>query len=420
MQFGEMDALALVGIIILWAFFLGQIFRLIGIPQVVGYIVAGALLGPSFLKIVPEQLSDSMDFITELALGLIGFDMGEHLRFAELRKLGKSIITIVVLQAAGAFALVAAGTLLVTGSTPTALIFGALAMATAPAATVDVLAEYGAEGPLTTTLLAVVGIDDALTLLAYSVAASLVESMLIGEHVSLVEMFELPLVEIGGSLLVGVAFGLFLNVFMSHILHHHDPQHRQHDAMAVSIGLVLVCAGLSHMLELSLILTTMTMGIVIVNTNPHNGHYIRFTIEHAGPVVYVLFFALVGAGLHVDTLPEMGLLGLSYIVLRVIGKYGGAWLGGLLSGSLPQVRNYLGLALLSQAGVAIGLALNASHRFAGLGPAGADLARLVINVVTATTFVVQLAGPVLVKVAIGRAGEIGKAVDETLLPDFDA
>lgn len=414
---GDIDVLVLVGIIILGAYFLGQVFRVVGIPQVVGFIVAGAILGPSFLHVVPAELNDTMEFVTELALGLIGFEMGEHLRFADLRKLGKSILVIVILQAMGAFLLVAGIAYLISGSTPTALIFGALAMATAPAATVDVLAEYGAEGPMTTTLLAVVGIDDALTLLMYSITAALVESMLAGTHVEVIEMLELPFVEIGGSLLVGILFGVFLNQFMDHVHQHHDQEHRQHDAMAVSIALVILCAGLSHMLELSLILTTMVMGITVVNQNPRNGHYIRFTIEQAGPVIYVLFFALVGAGLRIETLPEMGLLGLGYLIMRAIGKYGGTWIGGALSGSSKNVRDYLGLALLSQAGVAIGLALNASHRFEDLGPEGADLAVLVLNVVTATTFVVQLIGPVLVKYAIGKAGEIGKAHEEMRVTD---
>jgi Kef-type K+ transport system membrane component KefB len=421
----ELDILSFVGIIILAAFVVGQMSRQLGIPQVVGFIVAGTVLGPSVLGVVPDDLTGNLIFVTELALGLIGFEMGEHLRFDELHKLGKSILIIVILQATGAFLLVSMGIYVLTDSLPTALVFGSIAMATAPAATVDVLAEYGADGPLTTTLLAVIGIDDALTLLVFSIAAAIAEPLLTnGEgfslfdiltgdgEVSVLEMIELPLFEIGGALVVGLVFGLFLTLIMDHIQQHHAPERRQHDAMAVSIAVIFFATGLSRSVDLSLIMTTMVMGIVVVNRTPHNGHYIRFTIEQAGPVVYVLFFALVGAGLHIERLPEMGLLGLAFILLRVGGKYAGAWLGGLLARSTPEVRRYLGLALLSQAGVAIGLAISANDRFA-------DLADLVINVVTATTFIVQLAGPVLVKVAITRAGEIGKAHENALLPDLE-
>lgn len=416
------DILAIVGVIILAAFVVGQVFRQLGIPQVVGFIVAGTLLGPSVLSIVPADLSDNLTFVTELALGLIGFEMGEHLRFDELRKLGRSIMIIVIFQAMGAFLLVSVGVYLITGSTPAALIFGAIGMATAPAATVDVLAEYGAQGPMTTTLLAVIGIDDALTLLVFSIAAAMAEPLLEnggdlsiidvltgGGDVSVYEMVELPLFEIGGALVVGVLFGVFLTFIMEHIVAFHAAERRQHDAMAVSIAVIFIATGLSRSVDLSLILTTMVMGVVVVNRTPHNGHFIRFTIEQAGPVIYVLFFALVGAGLQIDALPGMGLLGLAYVVLRIAGKYGGAWVGGYLATCNPKVRNNLGLALLSQAGVAIGLALASSTRFDEFGPDGEELGDLVVTVVTASTFVVQLIGPLLVKVAITRAGEIGKA-----------
>ncbi len=289
------------------------------------------------------------------------------------------------------------------------------------------LAEYGAEGPLTTTLLAVVGIDDAVALLLFSITASLAEPLLgnggglsLGDllsgdgPVSLVEMLKPPVTEIGGSLLVGVAFGAFLARWMAHIHGNHEPQRRQHDAMAVSIAAVFIAAGLSHALELSLILTTMTMGVTVVNLNPGMGHYIRFTIEHTAPVVYVLFFALVGARFDVSTLSAMGTFGLVYIVLRSGGKYVGVLVGGTLARAVPVVRDNLGLGLLSQAGVAIGLALECERRFAEYGPEAAEVGVLVLKVITATTFVVQLIGPVMVKIAITRAGEIGKAAETPL------
>lgn len=427
-----LDILAIVGIIILVAYLAGQIFRQLGIPQVVGFIVAGTLLGPSVLHVVPGELSDSLTFVTELALGLIGFEMGEHLRFDELRKLGRSILIIVLVQAAGAFFLVWGGVYLITGDLPVSMILGAIAMATAPAATVDVLAEYGAEGPMTTTLLAVIGIDDALTLLVFSITAAMAEPLLdtggsVGlldvltgrGEVSIFEMIELPLFEIGGSLLVGIAFGFFLTRIMSHITHHHAPERRQHDAMSVSIAVIFIATGLSRSIELSLILTTMIMGVVVVNLDPRHGRFIRFTIEQAGPVAYVLFFALVGAGLDLSVLPSMGFVGLAYMLLRIAGKYSGAWVGGYVASCDPKVRNNLGLALLSQAGVAIGLALAVETRFGDLGPESKDLAKLVVSVVTATTFVVQLIGPLLVKVAITRAGEIGRAAQPPVLEELE-
>jgi Kef-type K+ transport system membrane component KefB len=399
----EPNILAIIGLVIAVAFLGSKVFQRVGVPQVVGFIVIGVALGPSLFNLVPTQLCEELEFISEIALGLIGFDMGSHLLFKELRKLGRSIIFILLFEALGAFGLVTAGIYFLTRAWNTALIFGALSSATAPAATVDVLAEYDAKGPLTTTLLAVVGLDDALALLLYSVVAAAAETMLAHSgSLPLLSIVSLPLIEISGSLVLGSAMGLLLDFLMHRMK-------RLHDAMAISVGFVFICVGLSQALGFSLILTTMIMGVVVVNRYPEHGQRIRFTIEQAGPVIYVLFFTLVGARFQVRLLPAMGLLGVAYVTLRSFGKFTGAWLGGTLGGAEPAVRNNLGLGLLSQAGVAIGLALASSNRFCAYGQEGEALGNTIISVITATTFVVQIVGPICVKLAISRAGEIGRA-----------
>jgi len=403
----EPNILAVIGLIIAVSFLGSKLFQRVGIPQVVGFIVIGVILGPSFLNVIPLSLSEELIFISQIALGLIGFDIGSHLRFSELRQLGRSILFILLFEAVGTFALVAAGIYALTQSLHTALIFGALASATAPAATVDVLAEYDAKGPLTTTLLAVVGMDDALALVLYSLAAAFAESLLAQSGPpSLLQVLKLPFVEIGGSIVLGGALGLLLHRIMGRMK-------VQHDAMAVSIGFVLLSVGLSEALGFSLILTTMILGMVIVNRCEEHGQHVRFTIEQAGPVIYVLFFTLVGARFQIGLLPAMGLLGIAYVLLRSTGKFFGAWLGGTVGGAEPAVRNNLGLGLLSQAGVAIGLAIDSASRFSVYGPEGQAFGALIINVITATTFVVQIAGPICVKLAISRAGEIGRAALES-------
>lgn len=395
--------LSTIGLLLIISFLGSKVFQRFGIPQVVGFIVLGVLHGPSFLNVIPLGLSDEFLFISEIALGLIGFDMGSHLNLSKIRRLGKSIIFILFFEAFGAFALVGAGVFAITRSLHTALIFGALASATAPAATVDVLAEYDAKGPLTTTLLAVVGLDDALSLVLYSIASAFAVAIISGgDTPTLLELLELPLIEIGGSILTGFAMGHILDQILRRMKSHHD-------AMAVSIGFVLLVAGFSIAMDFSLILTTMVLGMVVVNSSPEHGHRIRYTIEQAGPVIYVLFFTLVGARFQIKTLPAMGLLGLAYVLLRSSGKYFGTWLGGTIGGAIPSVRDNLGFGLLSQAGVAIGLALASASRFSKLGEEGIALGSLVINVITATTFLVQIIGPIFVKFAIHRAGEIGMA-----------
>jgi Kef-type K+ transport system membrane component KefB len=399
----SIDILAIVGVLIAFSFLASKLFQSLGIPQVVGFIVAGVLLGTSFLNVIPLDLSNELTFISEIALGLIGFDMGGHLRFGQLRKMGRSILFILLFESLGTFALVSGGIYLLTGSLHTGLIFGALSSATAPAATVDVLAEYDAKGPLTTSLLAVVGLDDAMSLLLFSLAIAAAESLLTGaQSLSLLQIIEYPIFEIGGSILLGVIAGLLLNSIMQRMT-------SSHDSMAISIGFVFLAVGLSETLGLSLILSSMVMGITVVNRSPEHGKRIRFTIEQAGPVIYVLFFTLVGARFQLALLPTMGLIGIAYVLLRSFGKFAGAWIGGRIGQAPAVVRDNLGLGLLSQAGVAIGLALNCECRFAELGPEGQALGSLVLSVITATTFIVQIVGPIGVKLAIQRAGEIGKA-----------
>ncbi|HEY61643.1 MAG TPA: cation:proton antiporter [Anaerolineae bacterium] len=397
------NTLSTIGLLLIISFLGSKLFQHFGIPQVVGFIIIGLIHGPSVLNVIPLEISDELLFISEIALGLIGFDMGSHLQLDELKKLGMCIISILLFEALGAFAFVAGGIYALTGSLYTALIFGAIASATAPAATVDVLEEYNAKGPLTTVIIAVVGLDDAISLLLYSITAALVESMLLGTaSLTLTEIIELPLIEIGGAILLGVVMGFILSALMSQ-------RKDVHDIMAISIGFVLLSAGLSNALGFSLILTNMVLGMVIVNRNPAHGNHIRYMIEQAGPVILVLFFTLIGARFQIKLLPAMGLIGLAYVLLRSLGKFTGAWLGGRLSGAKKAVQDNLGFSLLSQAGVAIGLALAASNRFSALGPDGKALGNLIISVVTATTFIVQIIGPIFVKFAIKRAGEIGLA-----------
>jgi Kef-type K+ transport system membrane component KefB len=400
----QLDILSLIGLIIILAFLTSKGMQRIGVPQVVGFILVGVLLGSSFLNVVPLPLVGELGFVSEIALALIGFDIGSHLHFTDLRRLGRTILAVLMCEGLGSFLLVASGVYLLTRSLPMALIFGALASATAPAATVDVLAEYRAEGPMTTTLLAVVGLDDALALLLFTFAATIAESALTGaEGFTAAPILSLSLKEIGGALLLGLLLGLPLQEMLNRLEH-------EHAVYGFVVGAVIFVAGLANSVGVSLILALMTMGVVVANVRGDNSDYVRRVVERLGPLIYMLFFALVGARMQVRLLPAMGLLGICYLLLRSAGKLGGAWLGGWLGHAQQRVRNYLGLGLLSQAGVAIGLSLSIAHRFEQYGAAGVELGTTAINVITATTFVVQVIGPVSLKFAIARAGEMGKAV----------
>ncbi|MCF7810620.1 cation:proton antiporter [bacterium] len=391
-----MELLLLIGLTL----FLGQVgaalLRRIKVPQVVGYILMGVILGKSVLNwLDPATITG----VTGIALGLIGFTIGSQLNIRQLRKLGKSILTISILEASMAFLLVALAVWALTGEFYKGLIFGSLASATAPAATVDVLEEYRCRGIFTTTLLAVVGIDDGIALLIYGVASSFAKVLYQPEISNgiLSSILE-PLRELGGSVVVGILLGLLFSRMLKYF---NLPSER----LSVTLAIVLVGCGLAEQLHLSLIMTNMVTGLVVGNLLPRKIGRLNSVVTGFSPPIYILFFALVGARLDVSLLPVMGMIGVVYIVARAAGKFGGAYLGALLSGAPSSVRKYLGLALFSQAGVAIGLAIAASSDFAAHGPEGAAFGSLVINTITATTFVVQMIGPSFTRIAVFAAGE---------------
>ncbi len=391
-----MNLLFLIGLTLLLGQVGSNLLRMLKIPQVVGYIIMGVLLGKSVLGwIHPESLSA----VTGLALGLIGFSIGSQLHITQLRKMGKIILWISTLEAFGAFLLVTLALWALTGKLFQGLIFGALAAATAPAATVDVLQEYRCRGTFTTTLLAVVGIDDGIALLIYGIAAPFSKMLFMPEsNISVLSSLLIPLHELGGSILVGIVIGFIFSRGINYLKH---PASR----LVVTLGVVLLGTGLSQMWHLSLIMTNMVIGLVVGNLATRQTRHLDEVIEHFTPPVYILFFALVGARLDVSLLPAMGLMGLIYIVMRGAGKIGGAYMGARISGASESVRKYLGLALFSQAGVAIGLAIAASNDFAAAGPEGAEFGALILSTITATTFVVQMIGPSLTRFAVFKSGE---------------
>jgi len=391
-----MELLLLIGLTLLLGQVGAAVLRRIKIPQVVGYILMGVLLGKSVLNwLEPETLVG----VTSIALGLIGYTIGSQLQIAQLRRLGRSILIISFMEAFMAFLLVTLAVWAITGELYKGLIFGALASATAPAATVDVLEEYKCRGVFTTTVLAVVGIDDGIALLIYGVASSFGKMLFqpeLGQGIiaSLLE----PLRELGGSLIVGFILGYIFSRIIRYFK-------LKGERLSVSLAIVFIGCGIAQQLHLSLIMTNMIAGLVVGNLVPREVRRLNEVITGFTPPVYILFFALVGARLDVRLLPVMGLIGVVYIIARAAGKFGGAYLGAVISKAPSTIRKYLGLALFSQAGVAIGLAIAASSDFAEAGPVGAEFGNLIINTITATTFVVQLIGPSFTRIAVFAAGE---------------
>lgn len=411
----EMPTLLLTGLMIIIGYYFGRNMRFFRLPSIIGFMIFGVVLGPSLFNILSHPIQEQLSFVTEIALGFVALSIGLELRLVSLKKLGSGIIHIILFESFTAFAFVFTGILLFTGDLPTALIFGSIAPASAPAGTVAIIQEYKANGSLTKALYAVVGFDDGLGIIIFGFAAAFARMLLIaqtgGADSSLIDSLLLPLKEIALSLLVGGILAVFLSYLAARLTSHND-------IIILLVGFVFASIGLCSIFHLSLILTNMVIGMVIVNTQQH------FVVQRMHdrlpllmPLLFILFFTLAGANLHMKALPSLGVLGIVYAALRSAGLILGARLGGITGHVEEKIKKWIGLGILSQAGVAIGLSLIVKHEFEGLGriveqtegtvvTTGDILGSTVITTVTATCIFFEIIGPILTKMALKKAGEI--------------
>jgi Kef-type K+ transport system membrane component KefB len=407
----EVPVLLTVGLMTFVGLFFGKLTKLIKLPSIIGFMVVGVLLGPSLAGLLNTTLVNELDFITEVALAFVAVSIGLELKMRTLRQQGKAIIAIIITETLLAFALVATAVTLLTGNLALGLLFGGLAPASAPAGTVAIIQEYKARGSLTKALYSVVGFDDGVGIIIFGFAAAVSRSILQqqagGEAASFLELIAAPLLEVILSITVGVIIALIFGIIARRM-------RSKQDIFILLFATVLIVCGLSVPLHLSLILTNMVIGFVIVNTQP--GNLIRKfeeELQNIMPLFFVMFFVLAGANLHIAALPSLGALGVVYIISRSVGLTGGAALGGAIGRAEPKLRKYLGMGILSQAGVAIGLALIVKHEFAALGPVGMEIGSTIITTVTATSIFFELIGPILAKVGLQKAGEINAAESDS-------
>jgi NhaP-type Na+/H+ or K+/H+ antiporter len=284
-----------------------------------------------------------------------------------------------------------------------ALILGAVASATAPAATVYVIRQYKAKGPLTSTIMGVVGFDDAAALIIFVFASLFAESILGGTAVRVVALIFRPLLTIAASVGVGVAMGLICYLLLRKV---RDP-----DSLLMAVfAAILLQLGVADALRLSDLLTVMSFAVFLINTNLMLGHRAKSTMENLSPVLLPFFFILAGARLDVRLIVSIGLLGLIYTAARMAGKISGATLGALIGRAPKVVRKYIGFSLFPQVGVAVALALTVQNRFdvPRFGAQGKALADLVINILLFTTLITEVVGPLLTRATLTAAGETNK------------
>lgn len=405
-QAGEFNLVLLVGIAIFGGTIGARIFQRLHIPQILGYIVIGIVLGP-VLGIISGQTIETLEPFNLFALGVIGFMIGGELKHKIFVKYGRQVFAILLFEGGLAFLLV--GCVSFIGlcffyewqiALAIGLVFGAICAATDPASTINILWEYKTRGPLTTMLTTIVALDDALALVLYILSVSVAGFLVGSGEAHFLELIFHAFIEIAGSLGLGIAAGLLLRWIIKKI-------NEDDKTLIFSLGVIVLTIGLAKHLHFDVILSSMACGVTLVNLSPRASLRSFELIRKFSPPIYVLFFVIIGTRLNVSTTGlKIWLLAGIYVVCSIIGKTTGAYWGASYSKATATVRKYLGFCLYQQGTIAIALLIMASQRFEG------EIRDMMLSVIIVGVFILQVIGPLLTKVGIRKAGEVGMNITE--------
>ncbi|WKY48750.1 cation:proton antiporter [Eubacteriaceae bacterium ES3] len=370
----------------------GRIVKFFKMPNVTGYLVAGLILGPSFLNFIPSYMVEGFGVISDIALGFIAFSVGSQFDFNYFKKVGPAPIIIAIFEAITAVVFVIIAVTVFGFDIKLAIMLGAIAAATAPAQTIMVIKQYRAKGPLTSMLMSVVAVDDAVALIAFGFASTLVNMMSSTQSGNLFISILTPVYELLISLVVGILVGFLMKLIFRWFK-------KPSNQLSISIASILLAYWVSDSLYGSSLLSCMALGATMANIYRAQIDQLVKITEEFTPPVFMLFFVVSGAGFQVSALSSIGLIGILYVVARVIGKITGAYIGGRLTGQDQNTCRYLGPTLMPQAGVALGLIVAASQ----VVP---DYANQIQVIVLCSTFIYSLIGPVVAKQSLIKAGEI--------------
>lgn len=385
-----MSILFYVGLMLLCGLLAGRIAKLVGFPNVTGYIVAGLIIGPHILGIISLEATEGIGIVSEMALGFIALSIGAEFELSYFKEVGKTPVIIALLEGTLAIVFVTVTLLAFGYDLPIAVMLGAIASATAPAATIMVIRQYRANGPVTKTLLSVVALDDAVALIAFGFAIAVTKSFKGGSSDLLITILD-PFITLFLSIIIGVLFALILLIPIRFFK-------KESNRICAIVGVVFLTLTLADYLGASSLLACMVLGAVFVNISKDAVPVFRIA-DSVTPPIFMLFFVLSGARLDVSLIPAIGVIGALYIIMRVVGKLCGSWLGSVITKAPEPVKKYLGWTLIPQAGVAIGLTLVADQ----VVP---EYAGQIRAVVLCATLIYELVGPVVSKLALKKAGEI--------------
>lgn len=387
-------------------FLMTRVTKKLRLPNVTAYIVGGILCGPFVLNLIPQTVIEGTSFLPDIALAFIAFSTGEFFRLSALKKNGSKVITITVLESCGAAILVFLTCYLILGlNFAFSVVLGALATATAPASTIMTIRQTGAKGDFVETLLQVVALDDVVGLVLYSMAISLATAVFSSSGFRIASM----LIPLGKNLLLlalGCGFGLLLKALVG-------PKRSTDNRLIIAIAVLFSYCGICAVIDVSPLLGCMAMGMVYINTTDDERMFRQ--LNYFSPPILLLFFfrsgvsfdlgSLLGNSGSIGTVPLL-IIGIVYFLIRIVGKYLGAWTGCRLVGKDPKVRNYLGLALIPQAGVAIGLAA------LGARALGGEMGHALETIILSSSVLYELIGPGAAKLSLWLSGSYSNNLEQ--------
>ena len=389
------------GTLLILGYFLGNLAHKVSLPKITGYIVAGILLGDAILGIVHHEMSESLQIVTDVALGLIALTIGGEFSISKFKRMGAEVLILTLSQILLTFVAVSLGLWVFRLPLPFALLLGAIATATAPAATVAIVQFLRAHGPFIDRLYGIVALDDAGAVIIFGVVFAVVANILGTGNSSGGMLIFAAFKEIFLSVIIGGSVGVVIHFICAKKKH-------TSELMIITLGWIFVLTAIVHVTHLSPLLANMAAGMMLVNLSPKNLRLFH-NLEPLTPPIYALFFAIAGTELKLAILGDSMILklGAVFILTRAFGKVVGIWGGALIVKSHESIRKYLGFCMLPQAGVAIGLVLmiQASPLIPALGPGERDMITMMVNIILLSVFFNELTGPPISKAAIVRALE---------------
>lgn len=406
----QFNVILLFGIILIAGFIAGRVANIFRLPKVTGYIAAGILLDPAFLGVIPEKFIQHSTVISNFALCVITYAIGGSLDFKRIRSLGNTIWVMTIFEATITFLFITAGLYALmpvlnhyTGLNihpsfflPLAIMAGSLGCPTDPTPTLAVKEEYKAEGPVTTTILGIGAFDDAMGIIIFSLSLTACISVLGGSSSSIAATILGAFGKIFFSLLAG-------GVCASVVLFLGKRIKDMGVMIVVILGALFVCFGISESLNLDELLSTMTLGCVVINFAKDKEKYFKAIRENLEELVFVVFFVIAGAQLQLSVLESSIWIVLVFVIFRVIGKIFGSFTGAVISKAQSQVKKYTAFGLIPQGGIVVGLALLLKQQ-----SAFAPISNILLNIILGTTVLFEFLGPLFTEVALKKSAEVGK------------